>query len=291
MQNGITVEDKVKGSMNEMKLELDKCRKALVEKEKRISKLMVEVTTKDEEIEVLKQSTESTESNKVGGWVECNICEVEVRSKQKLKNHMSKVHNILCGNCDNRFETNDQLSEHVKKSHHQRKQKEQNTYYLCEFNCGKSFKSQQEVNKHNDDDRCIDQDDNRVGCERCEYIAPNEDDLRKHIETNHKRPVQPNRSNRSHNATYNACRNGNNCQFLRQNRCKFYHAVAEQPDRDWQLVNRRNSHHVRHGAQPTRENTAGVQWCKFSDRCNRGRFCRFRHYELDFPQRVSQRRQ
>ena len=107
--------NKGKRKIIDNKFEIDKCRKDLAEKERRISVLMTELTTKDDIIEALNKSNEV--SNKDNGWVKCDVCDVEIQNQQKMKDHVAKAHNVKCDKCHTKFQYGDMLSEHVKNVH------------------------------------------------------------------------------------------------------------------------------------------------------------------------------
>ena len=97
------------------------------------------------------------------------------------------------------------------------------------------------------------------------------------------------------------CRNGISCNYLRQNRCKFYHEVAVQvqkvhtPNKEWQTAQTRKQKQQENRSQlkqaghsATKSATINaVKWCINGRNCNKGKFCAFRHketlYNTNFP--------
>ena len=132
-------------------------------------------------------------------------------------------------------------------------------------------------------------------CSVCSNTFESKNDIRNHQKNSicphtpenpllHNDNTSNNNGNRQHENCQ--CRHGMSCRFLRDNRCNFYHAVSEQPqasenNEQWQQVNN-NRRQNRYNPQ-SRSSSTGVNWCRFVNRCNKGRFCSYRHYELDFP--------
>ena len=203
----------------------------------------------------------------------CNVCEQTFSNIKSLEDHLTKnkCKEIKCNKCSKLVLTKNDLINHLKKDHGQPPLIQIDDHiYKCNV-CNKTFESKNELKNHLTENICPHPPTSTV--EHNGNASNN------------------NNNNQLNNHMYRLreCRNGMECRFLKNNKCKFYHAVAEQPANDnvqWQQVNnqrRQNSRHSSHHVQQTRVSSVGVQWCRYGNRCNRGRFCPFRHYDLDFP--------
>ena len=109
------------------------------------------------------------------------------------------------------------------------------------------------------------------------------------------------------------CRNGVECWFYQNYRCRFFHPqrpqaqqrhVRQTPSDEWQQVpSLRPDHNQQGQVQHPQEQVAQVHkywsvppqgdsskpWCLHGDRCPMGKYCVLRHESLDFPNGKHQR--
>ena len=275
---------KENAAIKEVQKDLDNARKIISEKEKRLSMLMVEITTKDAKIEILEK-----ESPFVNHYT-CYLCHDKFSMKEQFDEHMKAKHNLKifsCHKCGGKFSCKTKHKDHI-------------------HTCTKSSNNQTSTSN----DKTSSSNDQTPSALQPDNSHAN---------------VQSQQSTNNINHAQSNCRNGLSCRFLRENRCKFYHAEAAQPDgNEWQSSHRRQNRRPRQRVPPRVPSSNvqwckfgdnchrrfcefkhydnrlhasasapsnGVQWCKFGDNCHRGSFCNFKHYNVDFPPLAAQRRQ
>ena len=174
--------DHIKGNLKDMKVELDKCRKELAQKEKRVGILMVEVTLKDDTIEAMKKQMAPSDSNHVGSSTKCSVCGVECRNKSKLKTHIDKYHSFKCNKCDAKFETKESLSNHSKHNHKDNTDENKTVKYICN-NCEKTFSTNNNLSDHLTQPK-----HQEFKCNTCGKQMQTKGDLINHMKKNHGQP-------------------------------------------------------------------------------------------------------
>jgi hypothetical protein len=202
----------------------------------------------------------------------CTKCGATFLVTHALKQHMSAVHNNvdniqsdtevndnMCNACQQICTTKEDLANHMGKFH-------------LNADCRKcltTFKCWDDIYKHAN--MCSEVTP-IVKCAKCNREVINKTALRSHSMKCHE------------GENISTCKNGDTCRYLRSNRCSYYHAVSEPvsnqipKSQSWQ-----STRSVRGGGQQHSALTRGVKWCRHGDRCDRGRFCAFKHYNLDFP--------
>ena len=203
----------------------------------------------------------------------CNVCEKTFTSQNSLGEHFANYRHVefKCEKCNKSLQTKGDLIKHQMKSHRQLAVQLSNDSieYKCNV-CHKTYKSMNELRNH-----------------LIETICPNPPPP---SVDNVPTPIIDNQLNK-HSYNTHECSNGTECRFLRDNRCNFYHAIAEEPEINnvrgqWQQVNyqrRPTFHQTRSNGQQPHVNKSGVKWCRYMDGCNKGRACSLRHYNLDVP--------
>ena len=276
---------------SELKKELTNNIEALNDTIKENVKLNDELIAKTELIKLLNtnNSQEETENESVENdeWTKCKECDYKTKVKKYMKSHVL-AHQGQYGcqlGCKEKFKTLRDLDEHHKNKHMEAKVK-------CN-DCKSTFKTAQQLTHHIENKHTF---TNFSKCNKCEYVASNEQELKKHIEGYHIGFQQPLKNickyflsgrcikdsacrfahpqNKTHESSQStqACRNGANCVYLFEGRCRFVHrgTRAQNPGN--------NQRYNRNTYQNSRS------WCKFLEDCYRVPNCPFKHFEEDFPE-------
>ena len=178
----------------------------------------------------------------------CHLCKETFTSKGALRNHVRNhlMNNIeySCDICENKFNNLEDAKAHAKKPCSKIRENRKSTEVKesedsIEFDCSKCtmiFKSQTDYYKHAN---ICSQVIEPLICEHCNIELVSKAGLKKHVEK-----CQTKSSNREE---YNeACTNGPDCRFLKQNRCLYNH--DEHNDQPWQ-----RAQHRRQGRQEKRQ--------------------------------------
>jgi uncharacterized C2H2 Zn-finger protein len=262
----------------------------------KLQQLEDNIRTKDTEIKSLKskqkeENVKSIDGNKKNEECRCKRCGKVCKTERLLRDHIKENHNnttIPCTECTAKFTVRHALRQHMSTVHNEKELMANYTdvvSYKCNV-CEKLYESRRDLTSH------INKDHIDVDCTKCLTTFKSWDDVYKHANmcseltpvikcNNCNRELLNKSALRSHKTECHGreevatCRNGDSCRFLRNNRCNYYHAVARQPS----------------GGQVRPVSTPGVQLCRYKDRCNRGRFCPYKHYDQDFPRLNSNRSQ
>ena len=243
----------------------------------------------------------------------CELCKKSFSNWTLYEAHIKK-HQCLrftCTNCKEEFVTKATALEH----HNNCIKKMVFSCHICDF------KSQTEVqvSKHLDEvhlqgfetitnlENSIKETVQIINCIMCDFNAKTEEEVARHIDIVHlenNNTVQPEKTKTSNKA----CKNGDTCQFLKQNRCLFFHEVAAQPEGQWEEVRSRKQKKVRQSGEESwakgrhggmyRVHPITVKFCNDGDKCHRGYMrsngkmwsCAFQHESLGFNQRFSMRK-
>ena len=201
------------------------------------------------------------------------------------KNSRNKTVNFQCMECEQKADTEDVLVKHLAYVHNLHDITEQRKHEGNQFNCA-----------------------------LCDHIEDSEQELVNHLEISHKlvdvssktKTNQTSLNQRRTNSSLIKCENGQSCWYLRENRCRYYHEEAAQPEEVWEEVRSRhsrqpnnnhnnnlqnNNYHINqpnnHQTHPNKHHNhqhnqqgdswEGVQWCRMDLSCTRGRRCKYRH--------------
>jgi hypothetical protein len=149
-------------------------------------------------------------------------------------------------------------------------------------------------------------EENKFNCALCVHSEDTEQKLVKHLEVKHKlvdmsnkrKTNQTNPNQRKLNQTGQTCQNGPCCRYLRENRCRYFHEEAAQPEEGWEEVRhhhpRQNNNHPNnqsnyhpnnlhnhpnnnHSRNHYNNQADGVAWCRQELSCTRGRKYEYKH--------------
>ena len=128
----------------------------------------------NEDIEKMKNKSGSKKGKKAYYHC-CKSCGSKFETDQDLTVHMKTDHTekkVMCMMCENTFKTLEELEEHEQQDHTQK--------FKCSL-CDSSFRKQEEV----DDHKQINHVGNSYKCKLCDNKFNDEKDLEKHIQNNH----------------------------------------------------------------------------------------------------------
>jgi len=308
---------------------LEECRKMLGKATQKSMRLEAELKTLKEAIKN-PESEGEMQADPAGaardaGVLLCNLCPYMAKTEQELKGH-KKFEHLKCKVCKTTHFSLEKLKEHLVKEHPQCP-----VCRICkivftgdiEFKAHLAIKHPNHVVKYQcmeckqifntDDDRSRhintrhakkdDQIETVWDCFMCGKIEKSQNELNVHINGHLDQPT----THEQVTGELTNCRNGDNCRFLRQNRCKFYHEVAEQvqevhsPEEQWQTAQPRRKRQQQASPQP--QALSGVpksvtlnpvKWCNLRRNCHKGAACAFWHmetvYNKNFPTPQVQRR-
>ena len=215
-----------KGDKEKIEKELEAAKKKIDLLEKKVksdAKKMVEVQKKLEvsekenkdmkrKIEKKKEIVEIEEDDDVVVVeVKCVFCDFVGRDQKNVRGHIKFAH-CRCNDCGKKFFNYEQMEEHLREVHDVGS-------YIC-FHCKVSYESMGELEKHLQGGHKEAAPERREGgfeCPKCNYVEDSEEDLRKHMVSNHldeERPLQ--RVVRTRTCRWwkqGFCRDGNNCNF------------------------------------------------------------------------------
>ena len=172
----------------------------------------------------------------------CHMCEETFSSKAALRNHvrnhLMNTEEYICDLCNKKFNSLDDAQAHASKpcGHiresgirvENNKELEDSIEYDCTM-CKTIFKSQSDYYEHaNKCDQVIEP----LICEKCNIELISKAGLKKHTEKCKAKSTNKTSSNRVESAE--ACHNGPDCRFLKQNRCLYHH--DEPSGEPWQRV-------------------------------------------------------
>ena len=238
--------------------EVKEYKKKLIASEKRLEianadcKVCDKVKSKAEMITAEKAKANKAKAEAQG--VKCKVCPQKFENDLDMNFHLVHVHESKCRDCGERFYQDALIRTHMKEKHGRESVSiSDEIRFQCKNDCGEEFKNSMEMKVHNDE--CTDV---RAGCQRCEYIAVNADDLKAHIIRSHPGVLQSKRPCRfwregkctkgedcrfSHRGPQSSgptsaplgrsegrsrCRNGAGCRFLARGTCNFSHSAEEQ---------------------------------------------------------------
>ena len=236
----------------------------------KVQRLEDDLKVKDALIESMKIYSNNNEV------VKCPRCGKVYKTKQELSSHINENHSpktgiFSCSVCEAKFTKDHALNQHVNSVHNDDDEQDIEPELLdCTWKCGFRAKSEDDMVKHLDETHLK---ADHV-CSQCGKTTNSDNELKEHKERFHGNQRKP-------------CNNGILCRFLRDNRCRFFHEVSEQPSQ-WQQPKTRfgvgNRRDPRPNVQQQSAQSGGVKWCNYGDRCNSGRFCPFKHYDSDMRQ-------
>ena len=182
----------------QLKRELKQSNDMLAEQLKKVSALTTELNTQ-------KSLEEVNDSNQK---IKCNHCERTFRNSEILDKHVEMEHisaaEHRCQACNHRFKSNDELELHMVEEHEEEAD--------C-MRCNAFFKTQNDYYKHASSCGGVIQVNL---CDKCEREIVSKAALKKHRKGCHgKTGVE-------------ACRNGEQCRFHKENRCNFSHPQLPQ---------------------------------------------------------------
>ena len=260
----------------------------------------------------------------------CDPCKMLFTSRLALEDHIKRKHakTYVCQVCDQNFEHRAELMTHMKHNHTERRKGERNNKIVGCLLCDFKDASEEIVIQHIEDVHSLGElrkenvETKDMNCPLCEYCDTSEELLIKHIEEVHqlvdhspKKTNKPcryflkNRCFKGQDCKFlhekvnlnlknieankidpKMCKNGLKCNFLKQNRCHFYHKIAAQSAHpNQQKVGRSDprppaSHVQKHHGSPNQ-----VKLCRDGHSCDKGKWCKFRHYtpnhyNMDFSQ-------
>ena len=210
----------------------------------------------------------------------CTVCKAEFTTKAAGLEHKiecDKEKTFSCHECNFKAPVESDISKHLDEVH------------LAGFETITNMENS--IKGKTTDDTCF--------CPLCDFKAQTEEAVIKHLEETHELKDTTNepKTNKSVNKSSNiTCKNGESCRFLKENRCHYYHKVAAQPEEPWkEVVSRRKRFEKQQGQtsgvlRPS-VGLSGVKNCRDWDKCDRGRRCKFQHYEKNFSSGPPKRRQ
>ena len=235
------------------------------------------------ETKLISEALESWEPEVQVVELKCPICDEKYSTNQVLKTHIDLKHTkYKCKQCNLTFPNKVGHDVHMKKKHSPNFRCE-----MCDTNLGSKYHLERHVSQ-------VLTTENQVQCIVCPFSDSNEDVVIKHLDQDHFK--FPERSSNIHKTISHPCKNGVYCTYLRENRCIFSHdnhvkaqeqvthRMPKRPqEQEWQEFRNRKTMSfnkpIPSGHQGN-ESTKGVLACKFGDKCNKGRFCAFRHREF-----------
>ena len=280
--------------------------------------------TSDKE-EVNRSSTDSEDVTVIKETAanQCNACDKIFKTNQNLENHIELVHSEKkCNYCDLLCSNEHKLAEHHREcseigvanntckkcSQVFTKQGLKRHQPICQepqkdmdcYECGEMFSRSTDLNKHKEDVHKMKQVKSQVICKHWKKGRCNKGDTCgfSHI----------GQSNKTHSPTTErnstrlpACRNGQSCEWLKRDKCNFFHAQARgQGDRqesrahggrqESQARGRRQEGRAQGGGQEGQAQEGRQKivqpdraQCQFDGRCERIPNCPYIHSLEDFP--------
>ena len=258
----------------------------------------------------------------------CDLCKRSFSNWTLYETHIKK-HQCLrftCTVCNTVFYTKADAVEHMETTHGETGEGKSYTCHMCEFNA----QTEKEVDQHLDTVHLagfetITNMENSIKdnsaenmyscCLDCDFKAKTEAEVSQHLDKVHQlrdetsQPEIKQHETSKPKSSNVTCKNGLSCTYLMQNRCKFFHEVAAQPEEPWEEVRtkrQRQGSQTGHGGETWAQGRHGgfyrvhavsVKWCKNGDKCHKGYRmsngklwnCPFRHQGLDFIQDSSAR--
>jgi hypothetical protein len=258
----------------------------LAKAEKEIAQLKAAAKDPRDQVEVIKVA------------YKCNKCQKNFTTKASLIAHTVLFHpkyTFPCQVCKKVFCKKDSLEKHrqVKCKSPAAPEIVLDEAAWC-TKCDKSFGNKADMRKHQILTHMA-RKPKQIECVMCPFKGDSVEVTTRHIDTAHlhggpaRRPGpieqewrRVGASDKPRPAAWgkNECRNGAGCKFLAMNRCRFDHQGAgpsrplptQSGGEEWQEVTHKKQ-------QKVNKHHTTVQWCKFGLNCNKGRHCRFRHFE------------
>jgi hypothetical protein len=173
---------------------------------------------------------------------DCHMCTKKFTSRAALRNHvrshLMNEHEYFCELCDNKFQSLEDAQTHASKPCGKIRETvrgtEKESENIIDFDCIEckaTFKSQSDYYEHaNNCSQVLDP----LICDNCNIELVSKAGLKKHME---KCQAMSTKSSSNMAESEEACTNGPDCKFLKQNRCLYNH---DEPNKQpWQRVQRR----------------------------------------------------
>ena len=162
----------------------------------------------------------------------CSFCKFVGKSKKVVNGHM-KFEHLQCTDCGDRFSSMQEMDSHLEEKH-------EVAYYTCS-SCGSSVDTLAALDEHIREGHSkfpgfkthkTSKEGNRsetpavFECPFCHYEEDSENNLKKHIESNH--PEVEEEAKEFQEVRVQKCRNGQGCRWLARGHCRYTHGPTGQ---------------------------------------------------------------